>query len=101
MRAASTRSSTGIIISLGTCSAEPPAASKKFVAVAPGRTAWMRTFLSGELLVERQAQGQHERFRSAIEAVQEFGPNGDGRGNIDDRAASAGDKARSHGIGQP
>ena len=57
--------------------------------------------LVGQFLVKRLAQGEHEGFRRAIDAVQDFRRDGDHRADVDDRAAAAGDERRSRGIGEP
>ena len=45
--------------------------------------------LVGQLLVQRLAEGEHEGFRAAIDAVQHFRRDGDHRADVDDRAAAA------------
>jgi hypothetical protein len=50
--------------------------------------------------VKRLAQGEHEGFGSAIDAVQHFRRDGDHRGNVDDRPATTGDEGGSRGVGK-
>ena len=75
--------------------------SQNSVAVAPGRTAWTRTPLSAELMLQRLAERQHERFAAAIDAVERLGRDRHDRGDIDDGAAAARDEAGHRGVGQP
>jgi hypothetical protein len=55
-------SSGFITICWGSCSTEPPAAPQRLVAVAPGKTTWMRTFVSASSLCSDRLKARTKAF---------------------------------------
>src|ERR1700730_707073 len=57
--------------------------------------------LVGEFVPKRLTEGEHERFASAINAIQHFRRDGDDRRDIDDRSFAARNKIGSSRINKP
>ena len=57
--------------------------------------------LDCKFMMERLAEGQHERFACAIDPVQRFWRDRHGRSDVDDGAAASRDEAGRRSVGQP
>ena len=68
--------------------------------MAPGSTAWTRTFLPASSLCSDWLKRHHIRLARTVDAVEDFRRDGDDRGDVDDGAAAAGDQARRRRIGE-
>ncbi len=99
-RAAATRSLASMIISDGICPISAPVRSKKSVRVAPGSTAWNRTPLPAEFGPEPLRQCQDEGLAGRVGGVEALRDDGDGGGDVDNRARSSVAKSRRRREGQ-